>query len=99
MDENNGNNDVVTASGSVEDNMRVYSKFSNSSKFPHFIDGLKVIYRRVMWAIKLMEDRPGADDHAKVATLTGEIMKFEAPIPDDIQGLLDMLRKYRKILY
>jgi len=27
---------------------------------------------------------------------SGEIMKFEAPLPEDIQNLLDMLRKYRK---
>ena len=27
---------------------------------------------------------------------TGEIMKFEAPLPEDMQSLLDMLRKYRK---
>jgi len=27
---------------------------------------------------------------------TGELMKFEAPLPDDMQNLLDMLRKYRK---
>jgi len=27
---------------------------------------------------------------------TGEIMKFEAPLPEDMQNLLDMLRKYRK---
>lgn len=28
---------------------------------------------------------------------TGKIMKFEAPLPKDMQNLLDMLRKYRKI--
>ena len=28
---------------------------------------------------------------------TGEMMKFEAPLPEDMQNLLDMLRKYRKI--
>ncbi len=28
---------------------------------------------------------------------TGEIMKFEAPLPEDIQNLLDMLRKYRSV--
>ena len=28
---------------------------------------------------------------------TEEIVKFEAPLPDDMQYLLDMLRKYRKI--
>ena len=28
---------------------------------------------------------------------TAKIMKFQAPLPDDMQGLLDMLRKYRKI--
>ena len=28
---------------------------------------------------------------------TEEIVKFEAPLPEDIQNLLDMLRKYRKI--
>ena len=28
---------------------------------------------------------------------TSEIMKFEAPLPEDIQNLLDMLRKYRKV--
>jgi len=27
---------------------------------------------------------------------TGEILKFEAPLPADMQNLLDMLRKYRK---
>jgi len=27
---------------------------------------------------------------------TGEMMKFEAPLPGDMQNLLDMLRKYRK---
>jgi len=27
---------------------------------------------------------------------TDEIMKFEAPLPEDMQNLLDMLRKYRK---
>lgn len=27
---------------------------------------------------------------------TGEVMKFEAPLPADMQNLLDMLRKYRK---
>jgi len=27
---------------------------------------------------------------------TGEIMKFEAPLPGDMQNLLDLLRKYRK---
>jgi len=27
---------------------------------------------------------------------TGEMMKFEAPLPEDMQNLLDMLRKYRK---
>ncbi|MFQ6035484.1 MAG: RNA pseudouridine synthase, partial [Sedimentisphaerales bacterium] len=27
---------------------------------------------------------------------TGEIMKFEAPVPEDMQNLLDLLRKYRK---
>lgn len=28
---------------------------------------------------------------------TNEMMKFEAPLPEDMQTLLDMLRKYRKI--
>jgi len=28
---------------------------------------------------------------------TNEIMKFEAPLPEDMQNLLDMLRKYRKV--
>jgi 23S rRNA pseudouridine1911/1915/1917 synthase len=28
---------------------------------------------------------------------TNEIVRFEAPLPDDMQNLLDMLRKYRKI--
>jgi 23S rRNA pseudouridine1911/1915/1917 synthase len=28
---------------------------------------------------------------------TNKIMKFEAPLPEDMQNLLDMLRKYRKI--
>jgi hypothetical protein len=27
---------------------------------------------------------------------SGEAMKFEAPLPPDMQNLLDMLRKYRK---
>jgi 23S rRNA pseudouridine1911/1915/1917 synthase len=27
---------------------------------------------------------------------TEEIVKFEAPLPNDMQNLLDMLRKYRK---
>jgi len=27
---------------------------------------------------------------------TNEIVKFEAPLPEDMQNLLDMLRKYRK---
>jgi len=28
---------------------------------------------------------------------TDEMMKFEAPLPEDMQNLLDMLRKYRKV--
>jgi 23S rRNA pseudouridine1911/1915/1917 synthase len=28
---------------------------------------------------------------------TGKIVKFEAPLPEDMQNLLDMLRKYRKV--
>jgi 23S rRNA pseudouridine1911/1915/1917 synthase len=28
---------------------------------------------------------------------TGKVMKFEAPLPEDMQNLLDMLRKYRKL--
>jgi 23S rRNA pseudouridine1911/1915/1917 synthase len=28
---------------------------------------------------------------------TDEMVKFEAPLPEDMQGLLDMLRKYRKL--
>jgi len=28
---------------------------------------------------------------------TETIMKFEAPLPDDMQNLLDMLRKYRRV--
>jgi 23S rRNA pseudouridine1911/1915/1917 synthase len=28
---------------------------------------------------------------------TEEVVKFEAPLPEDMQGLLDMLRKYRKL--
>ena len=28
---------------------------------------------------------------------TDEMMKFEAPLPDDMQNLLDMLRKYRRV--
>jgi 23S rRNA pseudouridine1911/1915/1917 synthase len=28
---------------------------------------------------------------------TKRIVKFEAPLPEDMQNLLDMLRKYRKI--
>jgi len=28
---------------------------------------------------------------------TGEIVRFEAPLPEDMQNLLDMLRKYRKV--
>ncbi len=28
---------------------------------------------------------------------TSEIMKFEAPLPEDMQNLLDMLQKYRKV--
>ena len=29
--------------------------------------------------------------------MTDEMMKFEAPLPDDMQNLLDMLRKYRRV--
>jgi len=28
---------------------------------------------------------------------TGEMMKFEAPLPEDMQNLLELLRKYRKV--
>ena len=28
---------------------------------------------------------------------TDEMMKFEAPLPEDMQNLLDMLRKYRRV--
>jgi 23S rRNA pseudouridine1911/1915/1917 synthase len=30
---------------------------------------------------------------------TGETMKFQAPLPEDMQNLLDMLRKYRKVAH
>jgi len=28
---------------------------------------------------------------------TNEMMQFEAPLPEDMQNLLDMLREYRKV--
>jgi 23S rRNA pseudouridine1911/1915/1917 synthase len=66
--------------------------------------GGKLIY---LW--QLQDTEPAAQDpvitrcalHA--ATLefrhptTNEMLTFEAPLPDDIQNLLDMLRKYRKV--
>jgi 23S rRNA pseudouridine1911/1915/1917 synthase len=66
--------------------------------------GGKLVYR---W--QLADEAPAAEDpiisryalHAACLEFkhptSGEAMKFEAPLPQDMQNLLDMLRKYRRI--
>jgi 23S rRNA pseudouridine1911/1915/1917 synthase len=59
------------------------------------------------WQVKNTEPAPEAPIIARCALhawtisfthpTTNQIVSFEAPLPDDMQNLLDMLRKYRKI--
>jgi len=66
--------------------------------------GGKLIYR---WQLKDAEsiveepiiNRPALHAHTLEFRhpKTERIVKFEAPLPDDMQNLLDMLRKYRKV--
>jgi len=64
---------------------------------------------KLIYPWQLQDSEPAAQDpvitrcalHASTLEFkhptTDEMLKFEAPLPDDMQNLLDMLRKYRKV--
>ena len=74
----------------------------------HPIVGDEMYGGKLVYPWQLQDSEPAAQDpvitrcalHASTLEFkhpkTNEMLKFQAPLPDDMQNLLDMLRKYRK---
>ena len=60
----------MTADNAIEDNIRIFGNDTHKSKFPNNIDGLKMIHRRILWAL---HEHPKTQ---KEASLTGIVMKM-----------------------
>jgi len=64
----------ITASECIEDNMGVYADYTIGTKFPHVLDGLKPIHRRVLIVLhKKAVKEPGLQ---KELTVVGDVVKM-----------------------
>lgn len=79
-----GNNNGISASECIDSNMGTYGKYTILTKFPNFLDGLKMISRRVLYV--LHEKCKHDNDLQKELSIIGDVVKMH-PHGDQSIGL------------
>ena len=85
--------DTITASDFVVENMTEFARYNTTHKFGSYIDGLKLIHRRILWTL-----RDTVKD-IKVLSASGEILKLH-PHGDSstVEAIFRLTQDHKNVL-